>query len=322
MLPVVTESRLLSPWKKIRASVVLKVYLTAIALYIVSGLMERNYFTLQHLMDTLVLASFLGIVAMGQTLVILTGGIDLSISYVLNFGAVMMTQMTTEHGGIAAAVIVCLTGLVIGVLNGIGVAYFNISPLIMTLGMNSVVKGLSLIYTNGTPKGSAPHWLRFLGTGSILGIRTAILVWILLTLAVVVLLMKTTFGRRIYALGNNPYTSYLSGVNNKRITISVYALSSLFAVLAGMMMTGFSGLSYLGMGDMLLLPSVAAVVIGGTSILGGMGGYLGTFAGAVIIYILQSILTIVHMQDAGRQILYGLVILVVLFLYGRDSKRN
>ena len=311
---------LTSQLKGIAGSSIAKVYFMMLLLYAASGLLEPNYFSYGHVMQLLVMASFLGILAMGQTLVILTGGIDLSVSYALNLGAVMMTQMTMEQGSLAAAATVILVGLLIGTCNGLGVAYLNIHPLVMTLAMSSILKSVTFVYTDGTPKGAAPEWLRYIATESLLGVKIAIWVWLLLAVFVLLLLSKTTFGRKIYAIGNNRTVAHLSGINNNRVLIMVYALSGLFAVLSGMMMTGFSGLSYLGMGEMYLLPSIAAVVIGGTSILGGRGGYAGTIAGAVMIYILMTILTILDMKDAGRQIIYGLVILFVLVLYGNSKK--
>lgn len=306
-------------FQRIGSSPIVKVYVMMFVLYIVSGLLEPNYFSYDHVMQLLVMASFLGILAMGQTLVILTGGIDLSIAYTLNLGAVMLTQITMEQGGITATLIVLVVGLIIGTLNGLGVAFLKIHPLVMTLAMSSILKSASYVYTNGTPKGEAPAWLKYIATESFLGIKIAVFVWLFLIAVVLILLAKTTFGRKLYALGNNTTVSHLSGIKNKRVIITVYALSGLFAVLAGTMLTGYSGLSYLGMGDMYLLPSIAAVVIGGTAILGGKGGYVGTIAGAIIIYILMTILTILDLKDAGRQIIYGLVILFVLFLYGRGK---
>ncbi|MDB4866531.1 MAG: transporter permease [Cohnella sp.] len=304
----------------IRKSAILKTYLTMISLYIVSGILQPHFFSTDHVIQLLVLASFLGVLAIGQTLVILTGGLDLSLAYVLNLGAVIMTQVTVQHGGGVALVAMLAVGLLVGLLNGLGVAYLNISPIIMTLAMSSILKSVTYVYSNGNPKGNAPGWLRYMGTESFLGIRIALWFWVVLAAAVILLLAKTTFGRKIYAIGTNARVSYLSGIQNKRMIVMVYMLSALFAVLAGMMSVGFYGLSYLGMGDTYLLPTIAAVVIGGTSIIGGRGGYVGTIAGTVIIYVLLSILTVLNINDAGRQIIYGLVILIVLFLYGRGKK--
>lgn len=309
-----TAGTLASP---LRQTGLWRIYAATIGLYLVSGVMQPQFFSADHVVQLLVIASFLGILAMGQTLVILTGGIDLSVAYMLNLGAVIMTQAASENGGGTALIIMLAAGLLVGALNGLGIAYLKISPIIMTLAMSSILKSVTYVYTNGNPKGAAPDWLRFLGTGSIFGIRLALLVWLVLAVITVLLLTKTTFGRKVYALGTNANVSYMSGIQNRQMIILVYTLSGLFAVLAGMMSVGFYGLSFLGMGDTLLLPSIAAVVIGGTSIMGGRGGYGGTIAGAVIIYILMSILTVLDMRDAGKQIIYGLVILVVLFLYGR-----
>ncbi|GAA4834437.1 ABC transporter permease [Paenibacillus vulneris] len=294
-----------------------KIYAATAGLYGISGIMQPQFFSADHLIQLLVISSFLGILAMGQTLVILTGGIDLSVAYMLNLGAVIMTQAASDYGGGTAAIIMVAAGIAVGALNGLGVAYLKISPIIMTLAMSSILKSVTYVYTDGNPKGAAPDWLRYLGTGSVFGIKLALLVWLVFAAAIVLLLGKTTFGRKVYAIGTNPTVSHLSGIHNKRVLVLVYTLSGLFAVLAGMMSVGFYGLSFLGMGDTLLLPSIAAVVIGGTSIMGGRGGYAGTIAGAVILYILMSILTLLDMRDAGKQIIYGLVILVVLFLYGR-----
>jgi ribose transport system permease protein len=314
--PVGSGSAVKPLWK----STVLKTYLTMLSLYIVSGIVEPHFFSVDHVIQLLVIASFLGILAVGQTMVILTGGLDLSLAYMLNLGAVIMTQVTAEHGSLLGLPIMLAAGLVVGLLNGLGVAYLNISPIIMTLAMSSILKSVTYVYSNGNPKGNAPEWLRYIGTESLFGIRIALWFWVVLAVAVLLLLAKTTFGRKIYAMGTNPKVAFLSGVNNKRTLILVYMLSALFAVLAGMISVGFYGLSYLGMGDTLLLPSIAAVVIGGTSIMGGRGGYAGTIAGTVIIYLLLSILTVLQINDAGRQIIYGLVILIVLFLYGRSKR--
>jgi ribose transport system permease protein len=296
-----------------------KIYFATLLLYIVSGLVQPHYFAFDHVMQLLVITSFLGILAMGQTLVVLSGGIDLSMAYTLNLGAVIMTQVATQHGSVTGLVLALGSGLLVGALNGLGVAYLRISPFIMTMAMNSILKSVTYVYTKGNPKGAAPEWLNYLGSGKIFGVRTALLVWILLTIAVVLLLTKTTFGRKLYAIGTNMNVSHLSGIHNNRMIVSVYMLSGLFAVMAGMISVGFYQQSFLGMGDTLLLPSLAAVVIGGTSIMGGRGGYLGTAAGAIIIYVLLSILTVLHINDAGRQIIYGCVILVVLFLYSRGK---
>ena len=306
---------------KLFKSKVLKIYLSMVLLYLVSGIIEPSYFDLSHINQTIALASFLGLVAIGQTFAIITGGLDLSVAYVMNLGAVVLTQETIRMGGGWALMIALGCGLIIGLFNGFFIAYIGISPMIMTLATNSILKSVTYVYTGGTPRGSAAVWIRLAGSGSIMGIRIALIIWIVIAVLIGLLLSRTVFGRKVYAIGNNPGTSFLSGINNNHVILGVYALSSLFAVVAGIMLTGLSdGRAYLGMGDSFQIASIAAVVIGGTSILGGKGGYTGTFAGAVIIYILNSILAVLSIRDAGRQIIYGLVIFIVLFLYGRGKK--
>ncbi|MCL6600722.1 MAG: ABC transporter permease [Alicyclobacillus macrosporangiidus] len=321
MKPIATSAPTRTNVQRRSIGTVAKVYLATFVLFVLSFLIQPNYLSWDHVMQTLVFASFLGIIAIGQTLVILTGGIDLSVAYVLNLGSVMLTQLTPQIGGVGAAVVVCLTGIIIGLLNGVGVAWLGIAPLIMTLGMNSIVQGLTLVYTNGTPKGTVPNWIKYVGTGSVLDVKVSVIVWAILAVVTIFILTRTTFGRKVYAVGNSWYTAYLSGIESKSVLTTVYAVSGLTAAIAGMVITGFLNMGYLGMGDAYQLPSIAAVVIGGTSILGGLGGYTGTVAGAIIIYVLQSILTVIHIQDAGRDIIYGLVILLVLFMYGRERQQ-
>lgn len=300
----------------------LRIYLVMVALFFCSVALEPNYLNFQHINELMLLAAFLGIVSLGQTLVIITGGIDLSVAYAFNLGGVVLTQVTVTHGAFAAVVAVIVVGVVIGLCNGLGVELLSISPMIMTLAMNSILKSVTYVYTNGTPSGLPPLWLTYMATQSFCGVKIGILLWLLMAVLIMLLLAKTAFGRKVYAVGNSATVSFLSGINKKRTVIVVYVLSSVFAVTGGMLMSGYSYSSYLGMGDIYQLSSVAAVVIGGTSILGGMGGYTGTIAGVAIIYILMSILTVLNIRDAGRMIVNGVVIIAVLFLYGRGKNER
>jgi ribose transport system permease protein len=305
----------------LKSSRVLKIYISMLLLYSISVAIAPTFLSFDNVNQTIALASFLGVVAIGQTIVIISGGLDLSISYAMNFGAVVLTQESLRLGGVAGLALALLAGLAIGLFNGFFIAYLGIAPMIMTLATNSILKSLTYVYTGGTPRGSAASWIIFIGSGSILGVKVALLFWALLSVGVIVLLSKTVFGRKVYALGNNRATAYLSGIDNRHVTLGVYALSSVFAALAGVLLTGLSeGRAYLGMGDFFQLASIAAVVIGATSILGGKGGYLGTIAGCIMIYVLNSMLAVLSIRDAGRQIIYGLVVFIVLLLYGRGEK--
>ncbi len=292
----------------------------AIALFVVGDIISPGFDAARHILTVLIIASFVGYVGIGQTLVILTGGIDLSIAYLMNASAVFLTGLTAARIASPDVVLpmVAVAGALVGLLNGLGIVLFNIPPLVMTLGMNSVLEGIVLVYTNGTPTGQAPHLIQYLVNGHWGPIPVDLVVWAILTVAVEVMLSRSVFGRHIYAIGNSVTASYLSGINVSRTLIGTYTLAGFFSGLSGIFLTGFAGYSYLGMGDAYLLPSIAVVVIGGASILGGRGKYLGSIAGAIVITVLTTLLTILNMPVAARDVLYGLVILAALLIYGRE----
>jgi ribose transport system permease protein len=311
------------PWLSRNQPLVIAYGLIAVML-IVTGIRHPGFVEPGNLRQQLVLASFLGVAAAGQTIVILTGGIDLSLAWNLNFAAILMTQISnnsTDAGQIAWAITVALlSASVVGFINGLGVAFLRIPSLVMTLGMNAVLLGLTLVYTKGTPQGTAPEVIQKLAVGRIAGIPWAVILWAILSAILIFTLRRTIFGRQLYAIGNNPRATYLSGVPIRKVLLLSYTLAGLCAGIAGLLLTGYSNQSYLRMGDNYVLPAIAAVVIGGTSILGGSGGYSGTIAGAIIIVLLQNILTIEGLRQAGQQILYGIIILIMLFVYGRESR--
>ena len=164
--------------------------------------------------------------------------------------------------------------------------------------------------------------MTFLATGRVLGLPMALLVWALLSLAMVFLLGRTVFGRYVYAIGNREAAAYLSGVPTRLVLVAAFALCGLCAGLAGVLLAGYSTKAYQGMGDAYLLPAIAAVVIGGTHILGGRGRYAGTVVGTILITLLSSVLSVMQMPEAGRQIIYGLVIIVMLLAYGGPPGRR
>lgn len=296
-----------------------------LVLLVISGIREPGFLSLNSLRQQLVVATFLGTVAAGQTLIILTGGIDLSVAWNLNFAAILFTQTiagSDNAGTIAGAtVLALLAGATVGAVNGIGVAILRIPSLVMTLGMNTVMLGAALVYTNGSPQGLAPKFARNLAVGRIGGmVPWAMVFWVGLAIIMIGLLKYSTFGRRIYAIGNNPRAAFLSGAPVRLTLIGVYTAAGFTAGLAGILLAGYSNNTYLGMGDSYVLQSIAAVVIGGTSILGGSGGYGGTIAGAILIILLQNSLQVAGIQPAGQEILYGLIILLMLFVYGRSAK--
>jgi ribose transport system permease protein len=275
-------------------------------------LLSPNYLLLQ-----LKVASFLGIVACGMMLVVLLGHIDLSVPWTMAASA----MLAAAWGGPFAMPIGLGVGLLIGIVNGIGVAYLRVPSMIFTLGVNVVLRGLMVMLTGGFSPSSQPTDLMlYLSKSDVLGVPNPVIIWALVCIAVAFLLKRTPLGRYIYAIGNREAAVYLSGVNTRLVLVASFALCSMLAALAGMLLAGYSSKAFQAMGDPYLLPAIAAVVIGGTNILGGSGKLSGTVVGTILIVLLQSVLSVMQMPEAGRQIIYGVVIIAMLLAYGRGAR--
>ena len=297
----------------------------AVVLFLVGNVVRPGFASPASISAILVVASFVGMVAAGQTFVILIGGIDLSVPWVLNAAAILLATSSLGQDGRAAYALVLTLGMgaVVGLANGLAIALLGVPAVVMTLAMNGIMEGLTLGLSGGLTCAScasyAPPVVQAAIHGSLLGIPTALLLWLGVLLVVSVLLSLTVFGRSTYAIGNNARASFLAGVNVKAMTVALYMLSGFFSALAGVMLVGFGGQASLGMGDPYLFQSIAAVVIGGVYILGGRGHYVGAAAGAVTLVALGSVLLAMNMPEYGRSIIYGVIILVLLLLYGREE---
>jgi ribose transport system permease protein len=270
-----------------------------------------------YLLQQLQIGAFLGIVAAGMMLVILISQIDLSTPWTLTAAAMIATAV----GGAAAIPVGLAVGLLVGIVNGLGVAYLRVPSMIFTLGVNAVMRGLMVAHTGGyAPQTAATGLMRALAAERTFGIPNALFVWLAVSLIVVIILQRMALGRYIYAIGNKEAAAYLSGVNTRMVTVICFALCGLTAGIAGVLLAGYSQKAYQGMGDAYLLPSIAAVVIGGTNILGGRGRYVGTLVGVILIVLLNSVLSIMEMPEAGRQVIYGGVIILMLLVYGRGER--
>ena len=267
---------------------------------------------------TLVLATFAVVVAFGQNLVILTGGIDLSVPFTITGTGILLTQLNGSGDSIALLAVVLGAATLVGVWNGVGVAYFQISPLIMTLATNIILFGLILAYTEGTPSGIAPQALIDFMTSSVGPIQTVLLVGLVFSVAATLLLLNTSFGRYIYAIGNSREVAYLSGIRVRPVTVGVYALASCCYGLAGLMLSGWNEQASFQMGDPYLFPSIAAVVIGGTSILGGRGNFIGTVGGAVLFTGIGTVLAGTTLPQSTRNVVIGVVLIVAVALIQRE----
>jgi ribose transport system permease protein len=295
------------------------------ALLLFGSLYSREFISPAYLLQQLKVASFLGVIATGMMLVILLGQIDLSVPWVVAVGG-MMACAATAHGTVGTVLAIpfgILCGVALGLLNGIGVAYLRIPSMIITLAVNAVAQGLMVAYTGGfSPQDSASAAMRFIATGSLFGIPHGLIVWAIIGAGAVFLFNRTAFGRIIYAIGNRERAAFLSGVDTQRAVMIAFAISGGLAAFGGELLAGYASKAAQAMGDAYLLPSIAAVVLGGTSILGGRGSYLGTVAGVILITLLQSILSVMQMPEAGRQVIYGGVIVAMLLLYGRERRHR
>lgn len=270
-----------------------------------------------YLLQQLQTGSFLGICAAGMMMVILLGHIDLSIPWTLTAAAMMATAV----GGEMALPAALAVGLAVGLFNGFGVAFLRVPSMIFTLGVDTVLRGLMVAHTGGfAPQDSATPIMLSLAKGRILGIPTAIFVWAAVSIVITVILTRTGLGRSIYATGSRESAAYLSGIRTRLVIVSAFVTSSTCAAIAGVLLAGYSAKAYQGMGSAFLLPAIAAVVLGGTHILGGQGRYAGTLVGVILIVLLHSVLSIMQMPEAGRQIIYGGVIVGMLLVYGRNQR--
>lgn len=267
-----------------------------------------------YIRSLLLLSTFLGILAYGQTAVVLSGGLDLSVPWMIPLAGALFAGMAGGDNAtlIWAIPLVLACGAIIGAVNGIGVAVFGLPPIVMTLAANGILQGLTLYYTGGTSAGMAPPSMLWLMNGSLLGL--APLIWLMfIFVAIGVAVLKwTNLGRRIYAVGNSASVANLSGIDVRSTLITVYAISGFCAALVGVLLVGFNGAANLDMGSNYLLPSIAVVVAGGVLITGGRGSYIGVMGGVLLLIALQVLITGTMLPDAMRSIIFGFVLLGAL----------
>jgi ribose transport system permease protein len=299
-----------------RHRAILLAYVGMVVLLAITSFFSEGFLAASHLRTMAVLAAFIGIVALGQTFVIIGGGIDLSVPWVLNCAAVLVTLMANgTDGPLAYAMPIALAGgALIGAINGFGIAMFGVPPIIMTLAINVILQGGILVYTGGAPTATAPPLIQYLAVGRVGPVPVIVILWGVLAIVATVLLSKSAFGRHLYAQGTSATVAEYSGVPILRTTVLAYTLSGFTAALAGILLTGYTAQAYLGMGDPYLFTSIAAVAIGGASILGGSGHYIGTIAGALVLTILTGLLPALNLSNGALLVVYGIVILVTVSL--------
>lgn len=296
-----------------------------VLLAVATGLIEPGYFSAGGLRNTLLLAAPVGILAAAQTVLMLTAGIDISVAMVATLAAYLIG---TQTGGNVAVGIgwALLVGALVGVVNGLVVGIFRVHPLIVTLAMSAILLGLLSQWAQGVFRGatSVPSFVRTVGGGSFAGnlIPYNALVWAAVAVLVIVGLKRTGLGRMVYAIGDNPTAARLAGVRAWHVLLAVYVLSGVLAALAGMLIAGQVGAVDLRLGQEYLLPSVAAAVIGGTSLFGGVGSYQGTILGALILSVLDRMLTFLNASPAVKQVVFGVIVLALAWAYAAAQRRT
>ncbi|WRS31156.1 ABC transporter permease [Actinomycetaceae bacterium MB13-C1-2] len=304
---------------------VLIALIVTILLIALGQLFSPGFGSYNQIVSMLRVASFLGFLAIGQTIVILSGGdgIDLSVGKTATFGAIIAAKVMdgSNENLLLGVLIPILVGALIGLANGLGILLLKIPPFVMTLGMMGVVTGMILAYTGGVAGGrSAPALTDLVNGRWLFNVPGVLFIWAIAIVLVTLFLRRTTTGWHIFAVGANRKAARLSGIPVARTVLLSYVLSGVFAVIGGMMMLGYTETVFLNLADNLTLTSVAAVVIGGTLVAGGVGGYIGSAIGAVLLTVLSSFLTTINMPESGRIIINGVVLIVLLAFYGRQKK--
>ena len=299
-------------------------YLIALVLFAGFSVYMPGFARLSHIRTVFLESALIGIVALGQTLVVITGGIDLSVAWMMTIGAYMVSNLVNSSNanlvwGIPLMLVVTF-GL--GAINGFCISCLRVPAIVMTLGMNIILQGALVALTQGSPGQSAPPLLLTLGQKNLLGIPYLVIIWIIMTVVVMLALFKMKYGRKLFAIGNNATVAKYSGIRVDNTIILSYAISGMTAGIAGALLAGKVGSCYLAMGDTYQFQSIAAVAIGGTSMLGGKGNYLGTVAGSLTITILLGILVAMNLPFGVQTMAYGLIVLISVIVSVVSSNKK
>jgi ribose transport system permease protein len=300
-----------------------------VALWLVGAFVVDGFLSVANLRSMLLLAAFLGLASLGQTMCALLGGLDLSIPYVIGAANILLPTLISAGWPPSLAILMLVViGAIIGVLNGVLTFRVQGQALIMTLGMGLAVIGAAQIVTSngaiegGNNFGSVPAWLSSFASiaGATFGlpIPGVVLTWVLVSSAIVAIMSNTWFGRSFYALGGSRVAAARLGISERRLWIAAYAISGGMSAFTGVALLGFSGGGFVGVGDPYLFTTVAAVVIGGTSLLGGWGGYGATVIGVLVLTVLTTLLVGLGLSYAAQQAVFGLLIVPMVAFYARS----
>jgi len=291
----------------------------SIVLMVLGNFVTPGFLSLTQVSTQLKISAFLGLFALCQTFVLIAGGegVDLSVGANGSLGGIVGAALIQgqDSAVLPVAILMGVAGAAVGTVSGLGVALFGVPPLVMTLAIASIVNGGLIIFESiAQPAIAASPFLAQLAGRTTLGMPNIFLLWIAIGLAAVWFLSATAWGRKIFGTGANAKVALLSGTHVRMVKISVYAISGLIAALTGFCLIGYVGAAFLGLGDAYVLPSIVVAVIGGMSLAGGRGSYVGVAAAAILITVLTSLLTTMQIGEAGRQIIFGCILVVFLLL--------
>lgn len=299
--------------------------LLSVILMVLGNFVTPGFLSFAQVSTQLKISAFLGLFALCQTFVLIAGGegVDLSVGANASLGGIVGAALIQgqDSAVLPVAILMGLAGAAIGTINGLGVAIFGVPPLVMTLAIASIVNGGLIIFeSTARPAIAASPFLAQIAGRTTLGVPNIFLLWIAIGVAAVWFLSATAWGRKIYGTGANAQVALLSGTHVPLVKISVYAISGFLAALNGFCLIGYVGAAFLGLGDAYVLSSIVVAVIGGMSLSGGRGSYVGVAAAAILITVLTSLLTTMQIGEAGRQIVFG-CILVIFLLLNRNLDR-
>jgi ribose transport system permease protein len=300
------------------------VFGVTIILWIVSSLMIDGFETYEHNITFAQTAVYLGFMAAGQAMVIISGGFDLSIANVVTLTSVITSAMTQRGYGAAAAIGAALSAAIcVGAFNAAGISFLRIPPMIMTLATMSIIEGCLLIATSGTPPFGVPPEVIFAARGQLInGIPNVLLIYTVFMILAIWFMLLSKWGRRIYGMGTNEWAAWLSGVRIFPMKFLIYIISSLCGGISGILLLGYIGSTYLTIGAPYMMFTVAATVMGGIAITGGKGSFAGIIAGTFLFTLIRDILLVTKMPQSGRELCQGLLILLMILIYGREKRQR
>jgi len=298
------------------------VYVFLSAVLIVAAVFAPQFFKINNLFNILRQASALGLLAVGQTLVVIAGGVDVSIAAIMQLAGVTAAEITQgqERYVFITLATVLMMGTAVGFGNGLLVAKRKVQPFVSTLFVGLLVTGLRLLVTKATPSGGLPAFIRFLGSESTGPIPNALIIFGCTAIIAHFFLAKTTFGRSVYAVGGNPEVAYLSGINVDRVTVISYMLSGLLAALAGLVLVGYLGYADQNIGIGYEWDSIAAIAVGGVVLGGGQGKISGTIAGVLLMTVLFNLVLMLKIRVEYQFIIRGMVIIAAVAFYAGQWK--